>query len=307
MNKNHTLLTISLFLLIVLNALSVHSQELQISSNAVSVYAGSSQGFANDTGTKAMFNLPTGLAADTFGNVYVADFSNHRIRKISSIGVVSTLAGSGTAGFLDGFGASAQFNNPTGLACDLAGNVYVADQFNNRIRKITPAGLVTTYAGTGLIGTTNGFADTAKFNFPTDVACDLLGHIYVADKYNHRIRKIMSGSRLVYTLSGEGSTGFINGVPSVARFNLPTGVAVDGSGNVYVADHNNNVIRKILPSGSTSTYAGTGTAGFLDTTSNLAMFNNPLGIFADANGDIYVTDKSNHRIRKITFNGNVST
>lgn len=290
-----------------LNGFIVQSQVLQISTNAVSVFAGSTQGFVNDTVTKAMFNLPTGIAADTFGNIYVADFSNHRIRKISSNGVVSTFAGSGTAGFLNGFGTASQFNNPTGLACDLEGNVYVADQFNNRIRKITPAGLVSTYAGIGLIGTTNGFADSARFNFPTDVACDLFGHVYVADQYNHRIRKIMAGSRLVFTLSGEGSTGFVNGVPSIARFNLPTGVAVDGSGNVYVADHNNNVIRKILPSGNTSTYAGTGTAGFLDTTSNLAMFNNPLGVYADANGDIYVTDKSNHRIRRISFNGNVST
>ena len=307
MNKFFTSIKYTLLLVCFFPTSFLFSQNLQFAENAVSIYAGGAQGLSNGNRLTAQFNLPTGIAADTFGNLYVADFSNHLIRKITSAGVVSTFAGNGSAGSADGLGALASFNNPTGLACDLAGNVYVADQFNNKIRRITPAGLVSTYAGVGLIGAGNGFADTARFNFPTDVTCDVAGNIYVADQYNHRIRKISAGTRMVTTLAGEGSTGFVNGAPNIARFNLPTGVAVDGSGNVYVADHNNNVIRKITALGITSTYAGTGTAGFLDTTSQLAMFNNPLGIFADANGDVYVTDKSNHRLRRISFNGNVTT
>ncbi|MDZ4666808.1 MAG: PKD domain-containing protein [bacterium] len=297
----------SAFLLtFLLFAANLFSQTLQFEPNQVSTYAGSSAGFANGSNLSSLFNLPTGIAADTFGNIYVADYTNNRIRKINSSGIVSTLAGNGSYNFANGLDTNAYFKSPTSVACDLAGNVYVADQFNNRIRKITPAGLVSTYAGSGLIGSDNGLAADARFNFPTGVACDLAGNVYVADQYNHKIRKI-TPSGIVSTLCGLGIAGFINGVDTVARFSLPTGVACDVSGNVYVADYINNVIRKVTPAGVATTYAGTGTSGYLDTIAQNSMFINPTGLFVDQNGDLFVCDKGSQKIRRISVNGNVST
>ncbi|OYU95780.1 MAG: hypothetical protein CFE21_11625 [Bacteroidetes bacterium B1(2017)] len=280
---------------------------LLIEPNRVTTFAGSTAGYFNATGTNAQFSLSTGVAADTFGNVFVADYNNNVIRKINAAGVVTTLAGNGTYGFADGPAASAMFKNPTGLACDLAGNVYVADQFNNRIRKVTPAGVVSTFAGDGFIGTTDGAGNIARFNFPTGVAVDAAGNVYVADQYNHRIRKV-SPSAVVSTVCGSvAGAGYIDGISSVAQFNLPTGIAVDPFGNIYVADYNNHVIRKVTSGGFTSTIAGTGASGFKDSTSTLSLFSYPSGLFADALGDVYVADKGNNRIRKISSNGLVST
>ena len=155
----------------------------------VSTLAGSTSGYTDGTGTSAQFNYPIGVAVDGAGNVYVADQYNHRIRKITASGVVSTLAGS-TYGYTDGTGTSAQFYYPTGVAVDGAGNVYVADQYNHRIRKITASGVVSTLAGSVHHGYTDGTGTSAKFAYPTGVAVDGAGNVYVADQYNHRIRKI---------------------------------------------------------------------------------------------------------------------
>ncbi|MCF8427792.1 MAG: PKD domain-containing protein [Bacteroidia bacterium] len=293
-------------LLVGLDYRNSNGQTLSLDANRISIVAGSTQGSANGVGINAQFNLPTGVCADTFGNYYVADFANHLIRKITSTGVVTTFAGNGSAGFLDGSGTTAKFNNPTGITCDFAGNVYVADQFNNRIRKITPSGLVSTFAGDGFIGSIDGSLTTARFNFPTGIATDGFGNFYVADQYNHKIRKISSG--VVSTLAGTGAGGNTNGISSVAQFSLPTGVALDLSGNVYVADYGNNLIRKVTSTGITSTFAGTGAAGFKDTISYLAEFSNPSGIFVDQNNDVIVADKGNNRIRRISNSANwVST
>ena len=271
----------------------------------VSTLAGSTYGYTDGTGTSAKFDSPSGVAVDGAGNVYVADQANHRIRKITTSGVVSTLAGSGTPGYTDGTGTSAKFSSPTGVAVDGAGNVYVADLSNHRIRKITALGVVSTLAGSGASGYTDGTGTSAKFSYPNGVAVDGAGNVYVADYFNHRIRKITT-SGVVSTLAGSAS-GYADGTGTSAQFSYPTGVAVDGAGNVYVADYNNHRIRKITTSGVVSTLAGSGTPGYTDGTGTSAKFSSPTGVAVDGAGNVYVADYNNHRIRKITASGVVST
>jgi sugar lactone lactonase YvrE len=190
------------------------------------------------------------LKVHSRSNVYVADAGNGRIRKISPSGVVTTLAGSGD-GFADGTGTAARFSSPSGVAVDGSGNVYVTDEENNRIRKISPAGEVSFLAGSGeTCPNSGGFSDgtgkAASFNEPNGVAIDGSGNVYVADQGNHRIRKI-SPSGMVTTLAGSGIRGNTNGIGTSASFHKPTGIALDGAGNVYVAESENQAIRKLTP------------------------------------------------------------
>jgi len=243
------------------------------------------------------------VAVDSSGNVYVADTDNHRIRKITPADriedrVVSTFAGTDTRGHADGPGTEAQFNYPYGVAVDSSGNVYVADADNNRIRKITPEGVVSTFAGS-TEGSADGTATTAQFHHPTGVAVDSSSNVYVADADNNRIRKITpEGGVSTFAGSTEGSA---DGTATTARFQSPTGVAVDSEGNVYVADADNNRIRKITPEGVVSTFAGS-TEGFADGTGTEAQFNYPIDVAVDSSGNVvYVADTGNHRIRKIEY------
>ena len=272
------------------------------SEGLVSTLAGSTRGFKDGSGRSAQFHGPAGVALDAEGNVYVADYGNNLIRKITSEGLVSTLAGS-TEGFRDGSGTSAQFHGPYGVALDAEGNVYVADEYNHRIRKITPEGLVSTLAGS-----TEGFRDgditSAQFNFPSGVALDSEGNVYVADYGNDLIRKI-TPEGLVSTFTGS-TRGFRDGVGTSAQFNFPSDVEVDAEGNVYVADESNNLIRKITSEGLVSTLAGS-IWGFRDGSGKSAEFNYPYGVAVDAVGNVYVANSYNHRIRKITSEGLVST
>ena len=268
------------------------------STGVVTVLAGSKGGFVDGTSTAARFNTPTGIAVDLSGNVYVADQINHRIRKITNSGVVSTLAGNGTRGFADGQGSAAQFNYPVGVATDVSGNVYVADANNNRIRKITADGTVSTLAGSGLTGFTDGNAAVAKFSSPFALTVDASGNVYVADKRNNRIRKITADGT-VSTLAGSVA-GFADGIGTGAMFNGPLGITSDASGNIYVADAGNNRIRKITPTGIVSVLQGTGVAGYVDGSPTVATFNAPFGIAIDINGTLYIGDQNNHAIRMIT-------
>jgi sugar lactone lactonase YvrE len=261
-------------------------------------------GSENGAVAAARFYQPTGVALDASGNIYVADYSNHLIRKITPTGTVTTLAGSGTAGYADGTGTAAVFQGPFGVAVDADGNVYVADSFNNRIRKVTPAGIVTTLAGSGVSGFADGDGIAAKFYSPRGLAVDGSGNIYVADVTNHRIRKI-SPTGLVTTLAGSTS-GNTDGNVSDAKFAGPTGITVDVSGNIYVADTGNHRIRKITSAGEVSTVAGS-TSGISEGVGTLARFNGPTGVALDASGNFYVADEVNERIRKITPDGTVST
>jgi len=269
----------------------------------VSTYAGTGQaGHRDGAGVSAQFEFPAGVAVDSSGNVYVADSRNHRIRRITPGGEVSTFAGPAGAdrlsGDRDATGNQARFYNPSGVATDSSGNVYVADYGNHMIRRITPERVVSTLAGSGKAGTTNGIGTQAQFDEPVGVAVFETDNnliVYVADTNNHRIRKIApqnDGTVMVSTFAGSGQPGTTNGIGTQAQFDEPVGVAVDSSGNVYVADSGSNRIRKIAPQNDgtvmVSTLAGTS-----------AQFDNPSGVAVDSSGNVYVADYNNHRIRKI--------
>lgn len=275
-----------------------------VSGPQVTTLAGSFKGFADGTGAEAKFDGSHDVAVDTDGNIFVADPGNNRIRKITAEGVVTTFAGTGDKGFADGPGASAQFDFPTGVALDVMGNVYVADIFNNRIRKISPAGEVITMAGTGVAGFADGAGSVAQFNWPIGVAIDSDGNVYVADRENHKIRKV-TAEGVVSTIAGS-SPGFVDGTGEDAKFNIPHGITIDGAGILYVADRDNNKIRKVTQAGVVTTLAGS-EAGFADGTGSSAQFNLPRGLGADANGNVYVGDSDNNRVRFITPTGVVTT
>ncbi len=283
------------------------TQTAQPNTITVSTLAGSGAGgFDDGNGVTAQFNYPSGVACDTQGNIYVADNLNNLIRKITPSGVVTTLAGSGAFGSVDGNGTSAQFFYPTEVACDAPGNIYVADAGNNRIRKITSSGVVSTLAGSGAKGFADGNGKRAQFNYPTGVVCDAQGNIYIADAGNNRIRKIIP-SGVVSTLAGSDTYGFADGNGTSAQFYGPSRVACDAPGNIYVADAGNNRIRKITPSGVVSTLAGSGIEGYADGDGISTQFDFPDGVACDAQGNLYVGDINNNRIRKITPLGVVST
>jgi sugar lactone lactonase YvrE len=266
-------------------------------AGVVSTFAGSTQGSADGTGSAAQFSYTAGIAIDGSGNLYVADENNQRIRKITSAGAVTTLAGSSTGGSADGTGAAAQFNYPTGVAVDGSGNVYVADKDNHRIRKITPNGVVTTFAGSGE-GSTDGTGTAASFKKPKDLVLDAAGNLFVTDADNFLIRKITPAG-VVTTFAGS-TEGAVDGTGSAAKFSYAAGIAIDASGNLYLADENNQKVRKITSTGIVTTLMGT-TNGFVDGDAATARFSYPTGVAVDASGNIYVADKDNHRIRKITI------
>ena len=281
------------------------------SGGAVTTVAGLAGAGGSDDGmgSSARFDYPEGVAVDGSGDLYVADSENSTIRKVASDGTVTTLAGSaGISGARDGTGSAGQFYYPGGVAVDGSGNVFVADTWNNSIRKITTAAVVTTLAGQTSIGSVDGTGNAARFNEPWGVAADRPGNIYVADAGNHTIRKITSNGT-VSTLAGSaGASGSDDGMGSAARFNFPEDVAVDGSGNVYVADSGNDLIRKITSDGTVSTLAGSaGASGSADGMGSAARFYSPQGVAVDGSGNVYVADSRNFTIRKITADGTVST
>ena len=272
---------------------------------AVTTLAGSgSQGSADGLGTAASFVFPVGVAVDGAGNVLVADAGGYKIRKVTPAGLVTTLAGSGTAGSVDGTGSAASFLEPYAVAVDAAGNAYVADSFNNKVRKVTPAGVVTTVAGSGASGSVDGAATAATFNIPRGVAVDG-ATLYVADWGGQKIRKVAAG--IVTTLAGSGRSGFADGPGTAAAFYFPSGVAVDAGGNVYVADSWNHDVRKVSAGGAVTTLAGSGSNGSADGTGSVASFFEPAGVAADGFGNVYVADTLNQRIRKVAPGGVVTT
>ncbi len=281
-----------------------------ISAQLVTTVAGQPEiaGAANGAPFDATFHNPHGIAIDQNGIVYVSDRFNHTIRKIELDGTVSTLAGNaGISGDLDGNSEIALFNEPWGLCVGPAGNVYVADTRNNKIRKISPEGVVTTVAGSGNYGTSNGIGTAATFGNPTGIKTDAAGNIYVADHLTHIIRKI-DALGFVTTLAGKPyQTGDADGSGNQASFNRPYGLTLDNDGNILVADEWNHKIRRITPQGLVTTVAGTGVVGHENGLALSAGFNYPWDMTVDSSGNIFVADGYNYLVRKITPQGQVST
>lgn len=278
-------------------------------AGVVTTWAGQAgvTGSADGIGTAAQFNFPSGIAIDGAGNLYVADTFNSTIRKILPNGTVSTLAGlAPTAanpsptnqGSTNGTGAAARFQTPRGVAVDGAGNIYVADTQNNMIRKVTAAGVVTTVAGSTTSAYLDATGTNARFSYPWGIASDSSGNLWVADTSNTVIRAITT-SGVVTTLAGlAGNAGSVGGTGNVARFNQPTGIALDNQGNLFVADEGNSTVREITPSGAVVTVAGlAGNTGFVDGSGTSARLYNAVAVAPDPNGNLYVADTVNSTIR----------
>jgi hypothetical protein len=313
----------------------------------VSTVAGNGfYGYKDTLAKYAMFENPVSVAIDTKGNTYVADANLNMIRKISADGVVSTLAGNKTKGAKNGQDTAARFNYPTGVAVDASGNVYVADFGNNMIRKITPAGKVSTFAGSVNSGDDDGNGTNARFTLPYSLTIDLFGNIIVADTYNNKIRRITPAGD-VTTLAGDGAPALKDGTGKNASFNIPYSIAADKLGNVYVADQGNNCIRKVNPLGTVTTFTDTlhkkptgvavdnlnrvymsnlktfgitqfgtdgkptGTAPFsggsykayVDATDTLSSYKGSMGLTFDGKDNLLVADPANGVIRKVAVNG----
>jgi sugar lactone lactonase YvrE len=253
-------------------------------AGVVTTFAGGAAGFVDGTGTAARFNQPYAITMDAAGNFYIGDRINHAIRKMTAAGVVTTLAGNGTAGDQLGTGNAAMFNEPLGVAADAAGNIFVADYINHKIKKVTPAGVVTTFA---------------NVNQVFGLAFDASGNLYFTE-YSYNLVSKLSPAGVYSVVAGQSGTGGDqDGNSTSASFYFPAGITVDGSGNLYVCDAFNNRIRKISSTGQVTTLAGN-SSGQADGVGAAASFNTPIAICGDfVNNTLYIGDFNNHRIRKI--------
>jgi len=284
---------------------------LTVNSVGVTTLAGwpGAGGVADGTGRAARFSFPGGVRVDPTGIVYVADSQNFAVRKVTPGGVVTTVAGTpGKSGTADGPAATAQFGGIGGVAFDASGNLYVADAGNYTIRKITPAGVVSTLAGlAGTRGDLDGTGSAARLFDPQNLAVDGAGNVIVADGQGNVIRKVTPAG-VVTTVAGSGASGSADGTGVAAQFNDPTGVAMDAAGNIFVADSGNDLIREIAPSGAVTTLAGSPLkSGNVDGSGPAARFNAPAGVGVDSSGNVYVADSLNDTIRKVSPAGFVTT
>ncbi|MFF5637957.1 RICIN domain-containing protein [Streptomyces sp. NPDC012825] len=287
------------------------------SAPPISTIAGTgTAGFKGDDepSVSAQLNRPYGIVVDGNGTLYFSDFNNHRVRKITTDGRISTIAGTGVAGFKgdNGPATSAQLNSPREVTVDSAGTVYIADANNHRVRKVTADGTISTVVGTGTAGFSGdgGPAAAARLNLPMGVALDSTGALYVSEYHNNRVRKITPDGR-ISTVAGSGplGSGGDGGRAVSAQLNRPHGLAVDDAGVLYIADYANHRVRRVAVDGTISTVAGTGTAGFGGDggPAASARLNGPVGLAVDSAGVLFVSEYSNHRVRRVAVDGTIST
>lgn len=297
-------------------------RRVDATTNVITTVAGNGQpGFrSSDEGgpaTAAELNEPRAVAVDILGNLYIADTGNHRIRKVDASGTIRTIAGTGVPGYRAadeaGLAIAAQLDSPRAVALDAPGNLYIADYNNQRIRKILVAtGTIQTVAGTGTPGYLatqgGGPATEAEINNPYGIAFDTLGNLYIADTGNHRIRRVEVHTGLITTVAGNGSPGYRAAdegkLATRVTLNTPTGIAVDVAGNLYIADMDENCIRRVdAATGTISTIAGAGVPGYIAAQDGeaaaLARLNRPRAVALDLQGNLYIADSANNRIRKV--------
>jgi len=305
---------------------ALRAQAPQVGEGVISTIAGTgASGYGGDggLGVRAMLNFIIGanveefghIAVDMTGNLYVADKGNHRIRKLDASGMITTIAGTGTAGFSGDGGPAvrAQINSPTGIAVDGTGNVFFTDQENNRVRRVGNDGIITTVAGNGVLGFSGdgGPATFAALGEPSAVAVDAAGNLYIADYLNDRVRMVSAQTRTITTIAGNGLHGDDepgqDGVPATSiRLGYPSAVLVDGAGSLFIADHHNSIIRIVnLQSGMIRRAAGTGrhAGGVLvgdGGPANAAALDWPVGMALSASGNLYFADMHNNVIRKVS-------
>lgn len=294
----------------------ITKHRLKAQSIIITIAGNGTQGYSGDGGeaTIAKINYPEGVAIDAMGNIYIADNQSFCIRKVNSLGIISTIAGIGVTGFSGdgGQATAAELGGPTGIAVDAAGNIYIADNGSNRVRKVNTLGIISTVAGNGTIGYSGdgGQATAAEFRGPGDVITDALGNLYIADGNNNVIRKVNIAG-IITTVAGNGTQGYSGdgGAATVAELYASFGVAVDAMGNLYIGDAGNNVIRKVNTAGIITTVAGTGTQGYSGdggqaTAAELGITDD---VAIDAVGNIYIADYDNNVIRKVNTAGIIST
>ena len=288
-------------------------REVAAATGIITTVAGNgSIGFAGDGGaaTGASLYSPAGVALDASGNLYIAEHDNQRVRRVAAAtGIISTVAGNGSDTFAGDGGAatSAGVGGPVGVALDASGNLYIANQYDQRIRKVAAAtGIITTVAGNGVYGFAGdgGAATSARLASPAGIALDASGNLYIADYSNHRIRKVAAATGIITTVAGNGILGFAGdgGAATGAKLNYPVGVALDASGNLYIADRDNCRVRMVAAAtGIIRTVAGNGASDFAGDggPATSASLSCPAGVALDARGNLYIADIGNHRIRKV--------
>lgn len=285
----------------------------------VTVTGTGTSGYSGDGGPAnvAQVNLPTSVNRDFYGNLYIADRFNHRVRRVDAVtGIITTIAGTGTAGYSGdgGLAIHAHLDQPIGLAIEADGTIYISDNHNDCIRKIDPSGTITTYAGTGTAGDSGdgGPATAAQLHGPWGLALDGDNNLYIADRENDRVRMVDHATGVMTTVAGTGVEGYSgNGGPATAaNFNKPISLALDTAGNLFIADEDNHRVRKVFAStGFVEKIAGNGTAGYNGDGIQAvgARLNYPSGVGVDNAGNVYIGDRGNHRIRKVTPSGIIST
>jgi len=283
---------------------TIDTSSVKEQQGQVITLAGGGIGFWEGGKSQAKFTHPWRVAVNNYGDIFISDYGNHRIRKITNNGVVNTFVGGGISGYRDDVGTNAMLNGPAGIAFDSEDNMFLVEFTNHKIRKITKDGTVSTIAGS-TPGLVNGKGTDAKFRHPCGIAFDATNNIFITDCSNHCIRKITPHG-FVSTFVGNPTAGYTNAIGTSAQFNCPEGIAFDKAGNMYVADAGNNRIRKVSPQGVVGVVAG-GISGYLDSIGTQAQFNWPSSIIMDTHGNFMVTDSGNAKIRKVTPLGVVTT